>query len=119
VTQETVTVLKRGLTKHCPHCGKGELFENWNTFQRACPYCGCEFERRGGDTWFFTYMSTAFLAGVFLLWMFLFPMTNYILGNIILVVGWFLLIVLTIPYRKGLAIAIDYLIDTQHEDVQP
>ncbi len=43
MTRETMKVLKRGLTKHCPHCGKGKLFENWNTFQRACPYCGCEF----------------------------------------------------------------------------
>ena len=77
----------------------------------GCPHCGCAIERRGGDTWFFTYMSTAFLTGLIVLWMFLFPMSNYLLGQIIIIGGWFTGIVLTLPHRKGIAIAIDYLIE--------
>ena len=56
-------------------------------------------------------MSTAFLTGLIVLWMFFFPVTDHLLGQIIIILGWFVLIVLTLPHRKGLAIAIDYLIE--------
>ncbi len=56
-------------------------------------------------------MSTAFLTGLIVLWMFLFPVTDYLIGQIIIILGWFVLIVLTLPHRKGLAVALDYLVD--------
>jgi len=112
----TLLILRRGLERQCPQCGMEKLFGRWNVLRKSCSHCGCEIERRGGDTWFFTYMSTAFLTGIFLLWMFLFPMTNHLLGQVILVVGWFVIIVLTLPVRKGLAIAIDYLIDCRQNN---
>jgi uncharacterized protein (DUF983 family) len=106
-----ITVLARGLRKRCPQCGIGVIYDQWNKLRVQCQHCGCELERRGGDTWFFTYMSTAFLTGVIILWMFLYPMTEYLTGQIIIIIAWFVLIVLTLPHRKGLAIAIDYLIE--------
>jgi len=118
VNAATLRILRRGFERHCPQCGKEKIFGRWNVLRKSCPRCGCEIERRGGDTWFFTYMTTAFLTGLFVLWMFLFPMTNHLLGQVILVVGWFVLIVLTLPIRKGLAIAIDYLIDSRQEHHQ-
>ena len=38
-------------------------------------------------------------------------MREYLPGQIIVIIAWFVLIVLTLPHRKGLAIAIDYLIE--------
>ena len=76
-----------------------------------CRHCGCELERRGGDSWFFTYMTTAFLTGVIVLWMWLAPMTEVVIGQVLIVVAWFVLIVLTMPYRKSIAIAVDFIID--------
>lgn len=104
-------VLVHGILKRCPQCGKGKLYARWNVLHSECSQCGCEFERRGGDTWFFTYMTTAFLTGIIVLWMFLYPITNHLLGQTIVVVGWFVMIVLTLPHRKGIAIAIDYILD--------
>lgn len=43
------------------------------------------------------------------------PMANQLLRQIIIILGWFVMIVLTLPHRKGLAIAIDYILDQRSE----
>ena len=43
--------LRRGWSKHCPHCGKGPLFIGWNKPHRHCPVCGYLYERDYGDVW--------------------------------------------------------------------
>lgn len=43
--------MRRGWSKHCPHCGTGELFIGWNKSHRHCPVCGYLYERDCGDVW--------------------------------------------------------------------
>ena len=107
--------LRRGTLQLCPCCGKANLYRKWNMLHDQCPHCGLGLEKRAGDTWFFRYMTTAFLTGVIVLYMFLFPPQNYLLGRIVVVLLWFVLIVLTLPYRKSIGIAVNYLLEERKD----
>lgn len=41
-------LLVRGLTKHCPRCGGGHLYDGWFRMKERCPTCGILFEREPG-----------------------------------------------------------------------
>lgn len=41
-------MLARGLVKHCPLCGSGNLFTGWFRMKERCPGCGYLFEREEG-----------------------------------------------------------------------
>lgn len=41
-------MLGRGLVKHCPLCGSGDLFVGWFRMRERCPRCGYLFEREEG-----------------------------------------------------------------------
>ena len=41
-------MLLRGLTKRCPICGRGHLFDGWFTMKERCPGCDYKFEREEG-----------------------------------------------------------------------
>ncbi len=113
-----LTVLKRGMGQRCPRCGQGKLYARWNILEQSCVSCGLDIERRGADTWFFTYMSTAFLTGLIILFMLLYSFTNYVLGHSVIITVWLVLIVFTLPYRKALAISIDYLLEKYSETIE-
>jgi len=38
----------RGLTRRCPRCGGGKLFQRWFRMVPDCPHCGLHFEREPG-----------------------------------------------------------------------
>ena len=38
----------RGITRRCPRCGSGHLFERWFDIVDDCPRCGLHFEREEG-----------------------------------------------------------------------
>ena len=78
-----------------------------------CPHCGYDLERRTGDTWFFTYMTTAFITGLIVLAMLLFPPKNHALGLVLVVTAWFFGIVLTLPFRKSLALSFEYYFENR------
>src|SRR5690606_8923938 len=42
------TLLRRGLTKKCPRCGGGRLYDGWFRMKERCPTCGLLFEREPG-----------------------------------------------------------------------
>ena len=42
------TLLLRGLIRHCPRCGSGNLFRRWLLMVADCPGCGLHFEREEG-----------------------------------------------------------------------
>jgi uncharacterized protein (DUF983 family) len=107
--------LLRGLAKKCPRCGDGPLYERWNHLLPACPVCGLSYDSRSGDTWFFTYVTTAGLTGVLIVGMLLIRPRNILLGELVLLPAALGLIGGSFPYRKGLAIAIDYLVDRSIE----
>ena len=103
--------LRRGLRQRCPRCGEGSLFLAWNRLRESCPVCGLPFERHTGDTWFFMYMSTAGLTGFLVVCMFLLRPRIVWLGQVAVAAAALVTIVLTLPYRKGVAVALDYLIE--------
>lgn len=104
-------VLARGLHLRCPRCGEGQLFSSWNHLRESCPVCGLDFERRLGDTWFFMYMSTAGLSGVLVVAMFLLRPRVIWVGQVVVCVAAVAIIGLSLPYRKGIAVALDYWIE--------
>lgn len=103
------TVLLRGLRGRCPRCGQAPLFQGWNHLHERCAVCGLDIEARSGDTWFFMYMSTAGLTGTIVVTMFLLRPRVLWVGQLLVMVAAVLVIGLSLPSRKGVAIALDYL----------
>jgi uncharacterized protein (DUF983 family) len=108
-----VQALLRGLRRRCPRCGEGPLFAGWNRLHEECPVCGLAFERRSGDTWFFMYMSTAGLTGLLVVTMFLLHPRVLWIGQLLVCLAAVALIGLSLPYRKGIAVALDYLLERE------
>lgn len=104
-----VVALLRGLRKRCPRCGQGSMFNGWYTIRERCLPCSLPFEPRDGDTWAFMYLSTGFLTGLFIIAMLLIRPDSLMAGRTMIVIGAIVVIVGTLPYRKGLAVAVDYL----------
>jgi uncharacterized protein (DUF983 family) len=105
-----VTALLRGLRKRCPRCGIGRLYKSWQMLNETCPHCGLTYEPGQGDTWAFMYLTTAFITGLLIIGMLWIIPTRQWLGRIVLASAALLAIVCTLPYRKGLSIALDYLL---------
>ena len=104
-------VLARGLRLRCPRCGEGPLFAGWNRLHERCTVCGLELERRVGDTWFFMYMTTAGLTGSLVVLMFLIRPRVVWVGQLVVSLAAVAVIGLSLPYRKAVAVALDYLIE--------
>ena len=103
------TVLVRGLRGRCPRCGQAPMFQGWNRLHDRCAVCGLALEARSGDTWFFMYMSTAGLTGLIVVTMFLLRPRVLWVGQLLVLAAAVLVIGLSLPLRKGAAIALDYL----------
>ena len=101
-------VLKRGLRRRCPHCGEGSIFERWATLKECCESCGLALAARQADAWAFMYVSTALVTGLILAGMFFVEPQHLWLARIILLMTAILALLGSLPYRKGLAIALDY-----------
>jgi uncharacterized protein (DUF983 family) len=108
--------LLRGLRRRCPRCGEGPLFAGWNRLHEHCPVCGLEFERRVGDTWFFMYMTTAGLTGSLVVAMFLIRPRVIWIGQLVVSIAAVAVIGLSLPLRKGIAVALDYWIEGDREE---
>jgi len=102
-------VLLRGLRRRCPQCGVGPIFRGWYTVVERCAHCGLDLDTREGDTWAFMYISTAGITGVFVAIMLLVRPPQVWIGQLIVLPLALLLIGGSLPVRKGLAIALDYL----------
>ena len=103
--------LGRGLCGRCPRCGRGRLFRGWNRLRDGCAVCHLPFEPHSGDTWFFMYMTTAGLTGVLVVAMFLIRPRVVWAGQLAVLAAAFVMIGLSLPLRKGLAVALDYLVE--------
>ena len=111
--------LGRGLSRRCPRCGAGRLFHGWHKLNERCAECGLVFERHAGDTWFFMYMTTAGLTGLLVVAMFLIRPRGVWRGQIAIAAAALVLIVLSLPVRKGLAVAISYLLERPGSEPPP
>ena len=93
----------------CPRCGEGRIFRRWWTYTDypECPKCGLLYDQRG-ESLAFMYLSTAFLTGLMFIVLITVPPKNLDRYRIGLVAGALLLYGATMPFRKGLAIALNY-----------
>ncbi len=102
-------MLWRGACRRCPHCGRGPLFVRWIRFHPRCAACGLVFLRNQGDTWLFWIVMDRIpiLAGIAAIY-FGFRITGWLSGAL-----FFLAIagplILTMPQRQGVALALSYL----------
>lgn len=103
--------LARGVRRRCPRCGRGRLFERWYTLYERCPVCGLDYERAAGDTWAFMYLTTAALTGLIVGAMLLITPPSAWVGRTIVFPLAMVIIVGSLPYRKGAAIALDYIVE--------
>lgn len=104
------TVLLRGLSKRCPHCGDGPLFKRGANLHSHCSGCNLKFQLNPGDPWAFLLfidraavvfpIVVAIYFGLFKLGLPVF------LAFTAALVGVF---VVTTPNRYGFCVALDYL----------
>jgi uncharacterized protein (DUF983 family) len=87
------------------------MFDGWLSLRDHCPDCQQLFQKGSGDTWALLYLSTAGLTGVLVIFMLVVNPFSILANRALLACLAFTLIVSTLPLRKGLAVAIDYLID--------
>ena len=104
-----LTAVRRGLSKRCPHCGKGPLFEGWSHHLERCPGCGLVYERNPGDTWAFTIIGDRLpIAAIIVLIYFGIGRTHTVFAWLtVAALGG--LLVWTAPNRWGVGIALHYL----------
>ncbi|HYS10019.1 MAG TPA: hypothetical protein VEP66_14855 [Myxococcales bacterium] len=99
----------RGLQMKCPRCGIGPIFRRWWTYTeyKECPKCALPYDPRG-ESLAFMYLSTAFLTGVMFIVLIVMPPKDLATYRFGLVLGALALYGITMPVRKGLAIALNY-----------
>ncbi len=102
-------VVGRGVRRRCPQCGESPLFRGWYTLAERCECCGLEIEAYEGSSWAFMYITTAFLTGLFLLVLVFYRPAHALSWRIGLVIGALVVILGSLPRRKGIAVALDYL----------
>lgn len=103
-------VLWRGLTKRCPACGHRPIFARWNELERCCDGCGRDFERAGGDIWGFMYLGTGLFTGLFIFVLYRIYVPETMAGQLAMAGVAIVPMIASLPRRKGLALALDYLI---------
>src|SRR5262249_42693266 len=99
----------RGLRMKCPRCGAGPIFRRWWTYTEytQCPHCQLPYDPRG-ESLAFMYLSTAFLTGVMFIVLIVMPPKDDLLRyRVGLVLGALALYELTVPVRKGRALALN------------
>lgn len=115
--KEIKTVFLNAVKIRCPRCGKGKIFFAYGELVEKCSECSLPIRVREPDTWFFMYMSTAAITGIFVISMLLLtPPKNQFIASVLIGGGALLLFVLTTPIRKSIAIALEYYTDTRSEN---
>ncbi len=100
----------RGVRKRCPRCGVGKLFERRYTLRQRCSECDLQYERRDGDTWAFMYVSTALITGPIVTLMLMIRPPSMLIGRIFIFAVAAAALLASLPNRKGIAVALEYLI---------
>jgi uncharacterized protein (DUF983 family) len=110
------SAITRGWSKRCPHCGRGALFIRWNKPFRHCPSCGFLYERDYGDVWWVWIVTDRIPIAIGIVFVYFgFRVASWKTGI------WFfgalvLPLLITIPRRYGLAVAITYWIRRRWPD---
>jgi uncharacterized protein (DUF983 family) len=101
--------LGRGLAKRCPRCGQSRLIDGFFRLRKACANCGLQFERAVEDHIGLIYITTAIQTAMFAAFALVFQPANPWLWRGVLAAVALTVMLLNLPNRKGLAVAIDYL----------
>ncbi len=103
-------VAGRALTLRCPRCGVGPIFRNVLRYSEheRCPSCGFVYDPKG-ESIAFIYLSTAVLTGCIGLVMVLTQPESRFWSRVALVAGALFVYLTTLPVRKSMAIALNYL----------
>ena len=103
-------LLARALRLRCPRCGEGKIFRRVLTYSEHthCPHCGLRYDPHG-ESLAFMYVSTAFLTGVMVIVMLFMHPESIASGRMVVIPVALALYVSTLPVRKALAIALNYL----------
>lgn len=103
-------IARRALRLRCPRCGVGRIFQSvWSYREHErCGACGFAYDPRG-ESLAFMYLSTAALTGAIGLVMVLTQPESPLWGRVALVGGALLVYLGTMPVRKALAVAVNYL----------
>ena len=102
--------LRNGWRKRCPRCGEGPLYSRGLKLHERCSACHMLLQRNHGDTWMFMIITDRIpmLGGIAAVFFGFQP------DNWWLILGFFMAmalpLLLTLRERKGLALALDYLV---------
>ena len=112
------TVLWRGMRRRCPQCGQGKVFKGWLKLHDRCDVCGLQLLNNQGDLWAYLVAVDRALFIFPLVIMIYFRIYNphsvwYYLFCGALLAAFFL----TLPYRNGMSLGLDYLIRRKHGDL--
>ena len=88
------------------------MFCSWGQIYSDCPACGFSLITKEPDTWFFMYMSTAGMTGLFMIIFFLVSQDSIAVRILVPAAAAFFFI-LTHPLRKSMAFAFDHWIEMQ------
>lgn len=61
------TLIRRGLSRRCPNCATGGIFDGWFKLKDRCPSCAYPFEREEGYWVSAIIVNTAVIEGLFLI----------------------------------------------------
>src|SRR5262249_1070299 len=101
--------LGRGISRRCPHCGRGRLFAGWGHHLPRCSICGLVYERNAGDTWFFTIVGDRLPVAIGVVLVYFGVARSHRAAGIAVFVAMIALLVWTSPNRWGVGIALHYL----------
>jgi uncharacterized protein (DUF983 family) len=106
---EAKAIFARGFHMRCPRCGEGAIFNRVWTYSenKECVRCGLLFDPKG-ESLVFMYLSTAFLTGLWFIVLLVLPPKNLAVYRVFLVTGALSLYLVTMPVRKGLAVALNF-----------
>jgi len=88
------------------------MFDGWYRLREACSRCKLVYEPHDGDTYAFMYLSAAFFTGLLIVGMLLAwsRPSSTVGAAIMLAAAVVIFMVGTLPTRKGIAIALDYVV---------
>ena len=111
------TIIKRGIARRCPRCGKGKVFKRWVTLYDNCGECGLQYLRDQGDLWGYLLFVDRAMFVFPLVVMFYFgwwnPNSVWYWGAIAALIAG---MVYTIPHRNAISVGLDYMVRTRTED---
>jgi uncharacterized protein (DUF983 family) len=111
-------VVRRGLARRCPRCGRGELFSRLLKVHPNCSVCGLALAPRPGDTWGFWVLGDRIFLFVPVVLIYFSLAPPALIWRIALIVVLLVPFLATMPHRLGVCIGLDYLSRSRWGDWQ-